>query len=152
MFETLEAVASQVDQEPKSGSDEKEYLNVQIMTVENMHHFYSRTRGRKVQCLAVHTKHAKAVYEANLETYCKIAIRKPLGKLLEFFEGVEGLLKTRPAEEVSYHLQYSKNAIREVIRKYPGKEVSFSVILIHLKTKNFALFRLKKDWNFFTRE
>ena len=33
MFETLEAVASQVDQEPKTGSDEKEYLNVQIMTV-----------------------------------------------------------------------------------------------------------------------
>jgi hypothetical protein len=33
MFETLDAVAAQVDQEPKSGSDEKEYLNVQIMTV-----------------------------------------------------------------------------------------------------------------------
>ena len=31
MFETLEAVASQVDQELKT--DEKEYLNVQIMTV-----------------------------------------------------------------------------------------------------------------------
>lgn len=33
MFESLDAIASQVDQEPKSGSDEKEYLNVQIMTV-----------------------------------------------------------------------------------------------------------------------
>ena len=33
MFETLQAVASQVDQDPKTGTEEKEYLNVQIMTV-----------------------------------------------------------------------------------------------------------------------
>lgn len=88
-----------------------------------MHHFYSRIRARKVNCLAIHVKQAKTAYESNLDTYCKVAVRKPLGKLLEFFEGIDGLLKTRPAEEVSYHLQYSKNAVKEVIRKYPGKEV-----------------------------
>ena len=88
-----------------------------------MHHFYSRVRAKKVPCLEAYIKQAKALYESNLDTYCKVVIRKPLGKLLEFFEGVEGLLKTRPAEEVSYHLQYSKNAVKDVIRKYPGKEV-----------------------------
>jgi exocyst complex component 1 len=43
--------------------------------------------------------------------------------LQEFFEGVEGLLKTGPADEVSYHVQYSKSALKDVIKKYPGKEV-----------------------------
>lgn len=132
MFETLEQVASRVDQDPKTGSEEKEYLNVQIMTVgknwtlnhlENMHHFYTNVRAKKVACLDKFIKQAKALYEANLDIYCKYAIRKPLGKLLEFFEGIEGLLKTRPAEEVSYHLQYSKNVVKDVIRKYPGKEI-----------------------------
>jgi hypothetical protein len=33
MFETLEEVAAKVDQDPKTGSEEREYLNVQIMTV-----------------------------------------------------------------------------------------------------------------------
>ena len=132
MFETLELVASQVDQEPKSGSDEKEIVNVQIMTVENMHHFYSRIRARKVQGLDSHVKQAKALYDLNLETYCKVAIKKPLGKLHDFFEGVEGLLKTRPAEEVSYHLQYSKNAAKDVIKRYPGKEVSLIICIQYL--------------------
>ena len=40
MFETLEAVASQVDQDPKTGTEEKEYLNVQIMTVGKRQLFY----------------------------------------------------------------------------------------------------------------
>jgi hypothetical protein len=88
-----------------------------------MHHFYTNVRATKVACLDVFIKQAKTLYETNLDTYCKVAIRKPLGKLLEFFEGIEGLLKTRPAEEVSYHLQFSKNAVKEVIHRYPGKEI-----------------------------
>jgi hypothetical protein len=36
---------------------------------------------------------------------------------------VESLLKTGPADEVSFHVQYSKGALKEIIKKYPGREI-----------------------------
>jgi hypothetical protein len=79
------------------------------------------------------------MYDTNLEIYCKLAIKRPLGKLYEFFEGVEGLLKTRPAEEINYHLQYSKQAIKALIRKYPGKEVKKALEQLYSKVeKHFS--------------
>jgi hypothetical protein len=69
MFETLEAVAQQVNNDPKNASDEKDFVNIHILTVENMHHFYSETRARKVSGLDSSVKQAKILYEINLEAY-----------------------------------------------------------------------------------
>ena len=123
MFDVLEAEAQQFSVDAKAPSDEKESLHIHILTVENMHHFYGEIRARKVPSLDVYIKQAKTLYEFNLEAYCKAVIKKPLGKLLEFFDGVEALLKTGPADEVSFHVQFSKGALKDVIRKYPGKEI-----------------------------
>ncbi|KAH6589898.1 hypothetical protein BASA61_005440 [Batrachochytrium salamandrivorans] len=123
IFETLDAVAQQAGNDPKVNNEEKDSLNIHILNVENMHHFHAEVRARKVPGLDSFSKQAKVLYDVNLEAYCKVVIRKPLGKLLEFFEGIEGLLKTGPVEEVPYHIQYSKSAVKDVIRKYPGKEV-----------------------------
>ncbi|OAJ37866.1 hypothetical protein BDEG_21838 [Batrachochytrium dendrobatidis JEL423] len=100
-----------------------EDTKVTLRKRENMHHFHAEVRARKVPGLDNFAKQAKVLYDVNLEAYCKVVIRKPLGKLLEFFEGIEGLLKTGPIEEVPYHIQYSKSAVKDIIRKYPGKEV-----------------------------
>lgn len=81
MFETLEAEAQQDIVDAKT-ADEKDSLNKHIMIVENMHHFHSEIRARKVPSLEGSVKQAKIVYDANLESYCKAVIRKPLGKLL----------------------------------------------------------------------
>ncbi|KAI8916885.1 exocyst complex component Sec3-domain-containing protein [Entophlyctis helioformis] len=139
IFETLEAVAQQLGNDPKNASDEKDFLNIHILTVENMHHFYAEVRGRKVPGLDSFVKQAKVLYDVNLEAYCKVVIRKPLGKLLEFFEGIEGLLKTGPAEEVSFHIQYSKAALKDVLRKYPGKEIKKGLEALYKRVdKHFA--------------
>ncbi|KAL2918232.1 hypothetical protein HK105_202159 [Polyrhizophydium stewartii] len=139
MFETLEAVAQQAGNDPKAASDEKDFLNIHILNVENMHHFYAEVRARKVPGLESSVKQAKVLYDVNMEAYCKVVIRKPLGKLLEFFEGIEGLLKTGPAEEVSFHIQYSKSALKDIIRKYPGKEVKKSLEALYKRVdKHFT--------------
>ncbi|KAI9092400.1 exocyst complex component Sec3-domain-containing protein [Phlyctochytrium arcticum] len=123
MLETLDAMAQQVASDPKAQADDKEHLNIHILHVENMHHFYSEIRARKVPHLDVYVKQAKAAYDVHLDAYCKVVIRKPLGKLFDFFEGIETLLKTNTPEEVNYHLQYNKAALKEVVKKHPGKEV-----------------------------
>ncbi|KAK6096096.1 hypothetical protein MT418_003971 [Batrachochytrium dendrobatidis] len=95
IFETLDAVAQQAGNDSKANSEEKDSLNIHILNVENMHHFHAEVRARK----------------------------KTAGKTFGIFEGIEGLLKTGPIEEVPYHIQYSKSAVKDIIRKYPGKEV-----------------------------
>jgi hypothetical protein len=78
MFETLDACA----QEAAKTQDEKDSLNYHIMTVENTHHFYTEVRARKIPGLEESVKSAKFMYDMNLDSYCKVVIRKPLGKLL----------------------------------------------------------------------
>ncbi|KAI8811526.1 exocyst complex component Sec3-domain-containing protein [Cladochytrium replicatum] len=119
ILETVDAVAKEFEPD-KTGDD---HINIHILTIENMHHFYSELRLRKVPVLELYIKQSKHIYESSLSAYMRIVIRKPLGKLLEFFEGIEEILKTSAPEEVSYHLQFSKSALKEVVKKYPGKEV-----------------------------
>ncbi|KAJ3159822.1 Exocyst complex component 1 [Geranomyces michiganensis] len=127
MLETLDVMSQQVVVDTKAAADDKEFLNIHILHVENMHHFYSVIRARKVPSLDVYVKQTKSSYDSHLDAYCKVVIRKPLGKLYDFFEGIEGLLKTNTPEEINYHMQYNKGALKDVVRKYPGKEIKKSL-------------------------
>jgi exocyst complex component 1 len=93
MFETLEQCAQQVGADIKNAVDEKDSLNTHILTVENMHHFYTEIRARKVPGLEESVKQAKFLYDMNLELYCKVVIRKPLGKLLVILKMTLGIFR-----------------------------------------------------------
>jgi exocyst complex component 1 len=80
--------------------------------------------GKKIPGLETYIRQSKLAYENNLHNYCRVVTRRPLGKLLEFFEGIQDLLKSQAAEEVPYHLQYSKTSVREIVKRFPEKEVS----------------------------
>ena len=96
-----------------------------LLFLENMHHFYMTARSCKVKVLEQPIKVSKASYDLNLDAYVKVVIRRPLGKLLEFFDGVEEQMKKGSAEEVSFHLNYSKAAFKDIVKRYPTKEVNF---------------------------
>ncbi|CAG8700524.1 17178_t:CDS:10, partial [Acaulospora morrowiae] len=111
MFDCLEAIAKDAD----SPMDDKEQLNAHIMTLE--------IRTRKIVVLEPFMRHARSSYDKHLEAYAKSVIRKPFGKLLEFFEGIESLLRTTAApEEVGFRLQYNKAALKKIVSQYPGKD------------------------------
>ena len=89
-----------------------------------MHHFHHELRSNKLHVLEKWIKYAKSHYDTSLNAYIKVVIRRPLGKLLEFFEGVDNLMHTSTAEEVQFHMNYNKTQLRKVIAMYPAKEVS----------------------------
>jgi len=41
-------------------------------------------------------------------------------------------LRTGTPDEVGYHVQYNKSAVKEIIKKFPGKEVSALSLLFFL--------------------
>ncbi len=125
IFETLEGEIIKLEMEEKTNNSnsEENLMYLQILVVENMWFFTAELRARKISGLEKFVKQSKTLYDINMSAYCKACLRKPLGRLMEFFEGIENLLKTGSADEVSYHQQYSKNSLKNVVSKYPGKEV-----------------------------
>ena len=84
-------------------------------------------------------KFAKTQYEIHLSAYVKAVIRRPLGKLLEFFEGIDELLLTKTPEEVGFHANYNKTALRKVLSMFPGKEVKKSLSVLYKRVdKHFT--------------
>ncbi|KAL1934170.1 hypothetical protein VTP01DRAFT_6352, partial [Rhizomucor pusillus] len=135
MMTSLESIARETDQT----GDDKEQLNANIMQIENMHHFYHELRANKLHVLDKWIKLAKSQYDSNLHAYIKVVIRRPLGKLLEFFEGVENLMRTSTPEEVQFHMNYNKARLRKVVAMYPAKEVEKSLEQLYRRVdKHFS--------------
>ncbi|CAO3701218.1 unnamed protein product [Rhizopus stolonifer] len=136
MMASLETIAREGDQT----GDDKEQLNATIMYIENMHHMYHTLRTNKLHVLEKWIKHAKSQYDNSLNSYVHVIIRRPLGRLLEFFEGVETMARTSSMpEEVSFHMNYNKTQLRKVITMYPSKEIKKSLEQLYKRVdKHFS--------------
>ncbi|CEP09602.1 hypothetical protein [Parasitella parasitica] len=135
MMGSLDSIARESDQT----GDDKEQLNATIMYIENMHHMYHTLRTNKLHVLEKWIKHAKTQYDNSLNAYIRVIIRRPLGKLLEFFEGVEQMTHTSTPEEVSFHMNYNKTQLRRVIMMYPSKEIKKSLEQLYKRVdKHFS--------------
>ena len=93
--------------------------------IENMHYFHTQMESKHAHGIEIFAAQAKDLYLNNLSLYSKAVIRRVLGRLQEFFEGIEDLLKTGAPQEVSFHLQYNKTALKEVVKKFPAKTVNY---------------------------
>ncbi|KAF9104952.1 hypothetical protein BGX27_009863 [Mortierella sp. AM989] len=133
MFESTEAIAKEtVD------FDDKEQGS-HVVNIENMHYFYSEMRQRKISNLESYMKYAKSSYESHLETYVRGVVRRALLKLLDFFDGVEGLVKAKASEDVAFHLTYNKQALKKVVALYPSSTVRKDLSSLYKKVeKHFS--------------
>jgi len=119
LLDILNSINNSMDQ-----YDEKEALNAHIIITENSQYFVNDFRMyEKLTALTPSIKQAKQIYEEHLSLYVKNVIQTPLGKLLEFFDGIDNLLLTRKDEEIGYQLSYNKNALKKVIAQYPGPTI-----------------------------
>ena len=89
-----------------------------------MHHFYVENRGLKCPSLEPFIKYAKSCYDSHLAAYLRGMVQRPFGGLMDFFNGVDALLKAnnRP-DEVAFHPQYNKNALKKVVSQHTAKDV-----------------------------
>ncbi|CAG8786996.1 6581_t:CDS:2, partial [Cetraspora pellucida] len=75
---------------------------------------YEKIVKTMFDCLEAISKDEESLM--TLEAYAKSVVRRPFGKLLEFFEGIKSLLRTTSApEEVGFRLKYSKDALKKLV-------------------------------------
>ncbi|KAF9972698.1 hypothetical protein BGZ73_004167 [Actinomortierella ambigua] len=133
MFESTESVAKET-----LDFDDKEQGS-HVVNIENMHHFVTELRNRKIQGLDNYVKYAKSSYDRHLDIYIHAMVRRSVGKMLDFFDGVEGLIKTKATEDVAFHLSYNKQALKKVVNSFPTSAIRKDLAYLYKKVeKHFA--------------
>ncbi|KAK4053149.1 hypothetical protein OIV83_001884 [Microbotryomycetes sp. JL201] len=125
IFDCLQQMAK-MDGEAQGGEG-KDQLNYHVILIENMHHIISVFAKQRVPVLAAFVSQARERYQQNLESYIRLILRRPLSRVLDYFAGLESLLRTTPPTEVSLHSAYTKTALRRVLSDLRAKDVRKAV-------------------------
>ncbi|KAI0079631.1 hypothetical protein K474DRAFT_1617469 [Panus rudis PR-1116 ss-1] len=118
MFDALKQMAKM-----EGEGEDKGQLNYHVIMIENMHHFVAEMSQLELGSVQVFLKRAETIYDENLNAYVKIVLRRPFAKIIDYFEGVERLLKTTAPTEVASNSSYSKSALKKVVREYTAKDI-----------------------------
>ncbi|NXY19967.1 EXOC1 protein, partial [Atrichornis clamosus] len=109
-------------------------VNTDMVMMENFHHIHSFLCLKEIHCLQDKKREAKQRYREHLDKYVTKYLGQPLEKLTHFFDGVKArVAQGVKEEEVSFQLAYSKQELRKVIGKYPGKEVKRALETLYRK-------------------
>ncbi|KAM6353497.1 exocyst complex component 1-like [Alca torda] len=113
-------------------------VNTDMVMMENFHHIHCFLCQKKIHCLEGKKREAKQMYSEHMEKYVIKYLGQPLEKLNHFFEGVKArVAQGVKEEEVSFQLAYSKQELRKVIEKYPGKEVKRALETLYRKIHKY---------------
>ncbi|KAF8330358.1 exocyst complex component Sec3-domain-containing protein [Cantharellus anzutake] len=138
MFESLQHMAKLDGAESQSAED-KGMLNYHVILIENMHYFVAEISQQELGAVQGFLRRAEAIYDENLSAYVKLVLRRSMGKILDYFEGVERLLTTTAPSEVHNHSNYSKSALKRILKEYTAKDIRRHVEALHKRVeKHFS--------------
>lgn len=132
MFESLKFIAKEFPgtSTGNTGSgdpEDKEALNHHILLIENMNHYIEEVPVRNNRVLEEWNSRARAELSEHLDQYLSAVIRRPLGKLLDFLESTETLIKNLPAfqlpSSVATRASHSRSIFKKILGSYDGKEI-----------------------------
>ncbi|NWV24979.1 EXOC1 protein, partial [Origma solitaria] len=113
-------------------------VNTDMVMMENFHHIHSFLCQKNIPCLEDKKREAEQRFREHMEKYIATYLGQPLERLNHFFDGVKACLAQGvKAEEVSFQLAYSKQELRKVIEKYPGKEVKRALETLYRKIHKY---------------
>ncbi|TFK30812.1 exocyst protein [Coprinopsis marcescibilis] len=117
MFESLKQLAKL-----EGEGEDKSQLNYHVIMIENMHYFVTEMSRMEVGATHVFVERAQGIYDENLGAYIKILFRRPVAKLLDFFDGVERVSQD-PAGNLSSNSNYNKSALKKVVKEFTAKDM-----------------------------
>lgn len=132
MFEALQTI-SRVESATGERDEDKGQLNHLVILIENMWYFISEIKrlstrgGASSASLAGLVKRAESIYGDSLTSYTQFVLRRSLAKMMDFGDGIDSLLKSTPANEVSLHSAYSKGAFKKLCKDFTAKDTRKAV-------------------------
>ena len=104
--------------------EDKETLNFHILLIENMNHIVEDLDTRQLEVLEQWKEKAEREYRDHIGLYLEAAMRRPLGKLLDYLGNIEQQIQTgRSANAIAAQPSNSKNVFNKILGNYDSKEV-----------------------------
>ncbi|ETS74491.1 hypothetical protein PFICI_14357 [Pestalotiopsis fici W106-1] len=131
MFESLKVIARENPATlTNAGADpeDKEALNYHILLIENMNHFLEELDTRGLEVLEDWKEEADKEMNEHMNLYLNAVMRRPLGKLLEYVENIEGQLTSgKSPTTIASQPSNSKATFNKILSNYDGREVKKGV-------------------------
>lgn len=106
-----------------SDHEDKEKLNYHVMMIENMSVLADGLVKEDNFSLQQIYQRALEVYRKELDMYTKTVMHRPMGKIMDFIEGIETILEKNSEANPTQRHGYSKSVLRKVLVPYDSKEV-----------------------------
>jgi hypothetical protein len=129
MFESLKVIAKEspavMATQGQGDPEDKEALNYHILLIENMNHYTQEVDGRSESVLLEWKTKAQEEMKEHMDLYVDAVIRRPLGKLLDFIESTETLLKQPGGspQAISQRSSHSRSVFKKLVHSYDAKEI-----------------------------
>ncbi|TDZ33975.1 Exocyst complex component 1 [Colletotrichum spinosum] len=128
MFDSLKIIAREnpAVSVGAAGADpeDKEALNFHILLIENMNHFLEEVNTHGLEVLEDWRQAATNELAEHMGLYLNAVMRRPLGKLLEYIENIEGQLQSgKSGSSIAAQPSNSKTTFNKVLSTYDGREV-----------------------------
>lgn len=104
--------------------EDKEALNYHILLIENMNHYIESVETQNLDTLEKWKAAAQAELDEHMSRYLDAVMRRPLGRLLDTLENIEGQLKSGKAPgQIAMQPSNNKATFDKVLLHYDGREV-----------------------------
>ena len=111
--------------------EDKEVLNYHILLIENMNHYIEEVDVRGLPVLERWHDRARQDLAEHMGLYVDLVIRRPLGKLLEFVESLEGLLAgASHPPDIANRPGHSRSVAKKLLSAYDSKEIKRGIELL----------------------
>ncbi|QRW06016.1 Exocyst complex component Sec3 [Ceratobasidium sp. AG-Ba] len=115
MFDALQQMAKMDGADGKDKDpDDKGVLNYHVIMIENMHHFVADMTQLGLGAVRSYVSRAEEIYDRELSAYVMFVLRRPMAKIIDYFDGVERLLQTTAPSEVHNNSSFNRSALKKV--------------------------------------
>lgn len=105
--------------------EDKELMNYHVIMIENMHLFTQglESLSQSVSALYNLRSNALQIYAKEQKLYIDFILHRPLGKLMNFFENVEQILRKNPNDNPAQKPGLNRSALKKILVNLDSKEL-----------------------------
>ncbi|KAG9118905.1 hypothetical protein FRC07_006334 [Ceratobasidium sp. 392] len=140
MFEALQQMAKMDGTDGKDKDpDDKGVLNYHVIMIENMHHFVADMTQLELGAVRAFVSRAEEIYDRELSAYVTFVLRRPMAKIIDYFDAVERQLQTTAPSEVHNNNSFNRSALKKVVKEYDQKDMRRNIDGLYKRVeKHFA--------------
>ncbi|KAA1108411.1 hypothetical protein PGT21_012021 [Puccinia graminis f. sp. tritici] len=92
-----------------------------------MNHFVTTVSKINAPALKASLEKAKEQYDHNLALYIRLVLQRPLARFIDYFQGIDELLRTTEPTQIPQHSQYTRASLKRVISTQDKKDIKKSI-------------------------